>query len=268
MRALRFLLIFAFWTTAMADDERPIVDDRGEKRDGRTHRDLPTLWIAGDSTVKSNGAMCGWGQEIGAFFDSQKINVANHAIGGRSSRTFFTEGRWQVLLDQIQPGDFVLIQFGHNDVGPPDARSKFRGSVKGIGEETEAVEKPDGTTETVHTYGWYLREYARTAREHGATVILCSPVPHKAFDRQGDFVPDWVEWSPWVEQCAKKEKALFVDLSKLVGKKYQKWGAEKVEPLFADARTHTTPEGARLNAEILVDALKRLPGKPLRRYLR
>ncbi len=267
MKRLSLVLCLALAAGSVLADDRPIVDDRGEKKEARARRELPTLWIAGDSTVKSRGEMRGWGQEIGSYFDPKRINVVNHAIGGRSSRTFFTEGRWQAILDELQEGDFVIIQFGHNDVGPPDARSKFRGSVKGIGDETEEVEKPDGTVETVHTYGWYLREYARTAREKGATVILCSPVPHKDFDQRGDYKGDWEEWAEWVEKCAKAEDAYFVDLAKLVGKKYDRMGLKKVEKLFADARTHTNAEGAKLNAEVLAEALEKLPGKPLRRFL-
>ncbi|WP_353565326.1 rhamnogalacturonan acetylesterase [Haloferula sargassicola] len=265
MRALFGFLLLALAAPLAAADDRPIVDDRGQKKEDRARRELPTLWIAGDSTVKSNGALRGWGQEIGAFFDPAKINVVNRAIGGRSSRTFYTEGRWNEILGQIRQGDFVVIQFGHNDVGPTDARSKFRGSVKGIGDETEEVEKPDGTLETVHSYGWYLKEYARTAKAKGATVILCSPVPHKRFDRNGHYTGDWEDWARWVGACAKEEQVEFIDLAKLIGKKYERLGLEKVEPLFADKGTHTTAEGAKLNAEILVEALKKLPGKPLRR---
>src|SRR3712207_2998098 len=76
----------------------------------------PTLFLVGDSTVK-NGTkgQRGWGEEIGKYFDTTKINIVNRAIGGRSSRTFQTEGRWDKVLEELKPGDFVLIQFGHND---------------------------------------------------------------------------------------------------------------------------------------------------------
>ena len=140
---------------ARAQDDRPVVNDRDAPQEIVAANHLPTLWIAGDSTLRSNAPMRGWGQDLGAFFDPKKINVVNRAIGGRSSRTFFSEGRWQEILDRLKPGDFVIIQFGHNDVGPLDARGKFRGSIKGIGDETEKVTKPDGTTEEVHSYGWY-----------------------------------------------------------------------------------------------------------------
>lgn len=249
------------------EDDRPIVDDRKVAREKRASEKLPTLWIAGDSTVKSNSPMRGWGQDLGTFFDPKKINVVNRAIGGRSSRTFFTEGRWKEIEDSLKSGDFVIIQFGHNDVGPLDERGKFRGSVKGIGEETENVEKPDGSTEVVHSYGWYLRQMAEGARKKQAKVILCSPVPHKKFDRNGKFVQDWAEWRDWVKDCAKSEHAAFLDLANLIGKAYAKLDPSVIEGYFADKGTHNSAEGAMFNAEIVVSGLRAIQTAPLDSYL-
>jgi rhamnogalacturonan acetylesterase len=249
------------------EDERPVVDDRGAARENAAAAKLPTLWIAGDSTVKSNNPMRGWGQELGAFFDPAKINVVNRAIGGRSSRTFFTEGRWKEIEDALKPGDFVLIQFGHNDVGPLDERGKFRGSVKGIGEDTETVAKPDGSSETVHSFGWYLRQMAAGARAKGAKVILCSPIPHKKFDRNGKFVQDWAEWRGWAESCAKSERAAFIDLADLIGRAYAKLEPATVESYFADKGTHTNAEGAVFNARMVVAGLRAIPTAPLDSFL-
>jgi lysophospholipase L1-like esterase len=260
------VLLSAVFTVA-AEDERPVVSDRDVPRETAASEKLPTLWIAGDSTLRSNAPMRGWGQDLGAFFDPKKINVVNRAIGGRSSRTFFTEGKWQEILDRIKPGDFVIIQFGHNDVGPLDERGKFRGSVKGIGEETEKVTKPDGSVEEVRSYGWYLREMARSAREKKAKVILCSPVPHKKFDSQGQFVQDWVEYRGWVEACAKAERAAFLDLAALIGKAYAELGPSVVEGYFADKGTHTSAAGALFNAKTVVSGLRAIPTAPLDPYL-
>ena len=179
-----------------AEDDRPVIDDSQVKKEVPASA-LPTLWIAGDSTVKNQGAMRGWGQDIATLLDTTKIQVVNRAIGGRSSRTFFNEGRWDDMLKTMKAGDIVLVQFGHNDVGALDERGKFRGSVKGIGDETQEVKKPDGSVETVHSYGWYLKHFARTAKAKGATVVLCSPVTHKKFDREGKFVRDLEQWGGW-----------------------------------------------------------------------
>lgn len=249
-----------------AEDVRPIENDGPKEK--AISNNLPTLWIAGDSTVKSNAPMRGWGQVLGSFFDPAKINVANRAIGGRSARTFFTEGRWKEILDVIKPGDFVIIQFGHNDVGPLDERGKFRGSVKGIGEEIEKVTKPDGSIEEVRSYGWYLREMVRSAREKNAKVILCSPIPHKKFNREGKFVRDWAEFRGWVEATAKTERAAYVDLAEIIASEYDKLPQSTVECYFADKGTHTNAEGALFNAKAVIIGLHGIPTAPLDQYLK
>ncbi len=79
----------------------------------------PTIYVIGDSTA-SNANHRGWADPFADYFDGSKVNVVNRARAGRSSRTFVTEGLWDKVRDQLQPGDYVLIQFGHNDGGPPD----------------------------------------------------------------------------------------------------------------------------------------------------
>lgn len=226
----------------------------------------PTLWIVGDSTVRNgrNGQV-GWGEVIGQYFND-KITVQNHAMAGRSSRTFRNEGRWQTVLDQIQKGDFVLAQFGHNDVGPIDERGKFRGSIYGAGEKTETVKKPDGSEEEVHTFGWYLRQYASEAKAKGATVVILTPIPHKGW--QGSRLnDDFVDHRKWAKDAAQKGGALFVDLTEIVTEVYNKEGPQKVETYFADPRTHTSKEGAEVNARCVIAGLKGLPGQPFKSYL-
>ena len=268
---LTFLLsVFNLVCVRAAEDERPVVNDSGVALAQPASGTIPTLWIAGDSTVNINGGatpMRGWGQELDQFFDKSKINYVNRAIGGRSSRTFYTEGRWQKILDEVKPGDWVIIQFGHNDVGRPDASSKFRGSVKGIGDETETVTKPDGTTEIVQTFGWYLKTYVRTARAKGANVILCSPIPHKKFDAAGKPQRDWAQWREWIAACAQAEGATYVDLAELISRGYDRLTQPEIEAFFADKGTHTTPAGALFNARTLLSGLRQLPGDPFAPYL-
>ena len=84
----------------------------------------------------SNGQW-GWGSLIHTHFDTSRIHIDNQAIGGRSSRTFLTEGRWDKILTTLKPGDYVMMQFGHNDSGPINDTIRARGSIKGIGNETE-----------------------------------------------------------------------------------------------------------------------------------
>ena len=117
----------------------------------------------------------GWGQELAQFFDLSKINVVNRAIGGRSSRTFQYEGRWDMVLAEMKKGDFVIIQFGHNDVGKyDDPAAKDRPALHGEDEATAEVTRLDGKKETVHTFGWYMRKYGNDAKEKGALVNAAS----------------------------------------------------------------------------------------------
>src|SRR6187399_2559644 len=149
-QTLLFTLLFSlsFTTAQVKDDARPVVDDSKTTPSQIRDPKLPTLWIVGDSTLNSNAPLRGWGQELAQFFDLTKINVVNRAIGGRSSRTFQNEGRWEKVLAEMRKGDFVLIQFGHNDVGKyDDPAAKERPSLQGEGEETVEVTKLNGTKE-------------------------------------------------------------------------------------------------------------------------
>lgn len=273
LKALRTPVVMAALSAAgqavpAAEDERPVVDASKVAGEKPRNPALPSLFLVGDSTVKSGGAngAVGWGERITPHFDTDKINVVNHAIGGRSSRTFFTEGRWDKVLAQLKPGDFVAIQFGHNDGGRiGDPAAKNRASAPGTGPETVEDTRPDGAREQVHTFGWYMAHYVADARAKGATVILLSPVPHRDVWEQGR---DFASYAQWDEEVARKGGALFADLTMVVGDAYRKAGAATVNGYFADARTHTNDAGAQFNAARVVDAFKALPGNPLASYLK
>jgi lysophospholipase L1-like esterase len=267
--ALRLLAVALIAVTGIlraAEDERPVVDASKVAAEKIANAALPTLHIVGDSTVKSGGVngMVGWGERIKTFFDADKINVINHAIGGRSARTYFTEGRWQKVADVIKPGDFVIIQFGHNDQGRiGDPANKNRADGKGIGDETVEDTKPDGTKELVHTFGWYMAKFASEAKAKGAPVILCSPIPHK---QRWETGRDFEALAGWDKDVAQKNGALYFDLTMVVTDAYKREGAEKVATYFADKGTHTTDEGAQFNAARVVAGLKSLPGDPLEKF--
>ena len=131
---------------------------------------LPTLFLIGDSTVRTgrlgNGenGQWGWGAPIADFFDQTRINVENRAMGGTSSRTYRTLGLWDEVLADIKPGDFVIMQFGHNDGGALNDDRRARGTIKGAGDETEEIDNLlTGKHEVVHTYGWYIKKYITDA---------------------------------------------------------------------------------------------------------
>jgi lysophospholipase L1-like esterase len=241
----------------------------GSAQDAGANAKPPTLFVIGDSTVR-NGAgdgankQWGWGEPIAVYFDPTKITVLNRARGGRSSRTFMTEGLWDQVVSAMKPGDFVLIQFGHNDGGAINDASRARGAIKGVGEEVEEIDNIlTNKHEVVHTYGWYLRKYVTDARAKGATPVICSPVPRKIW-KEERISRD--QYARWAEEVAKAEKVGFIDLNEIIARQYEAMGAEKVEPLFADERTHTTLAGAELNAASVISGLKALKPDPLASY--
>lgn len=235
---------------------------------------LPTLFLIGDSTVRNgqgdgNNGQWGWGEPLVALFDATKINVVNRAVGGLSSRTFLTLGHWEKALALMKTGDFVIMQFGHNDNGalndepPPPLRA--RGTIRGTGDE--AVEIDNVMTkkhEVVHTYGWYLRRFIADARERGVTPIVASLVPRKSWT---DGHINRAPYAIWAADVAKATKTAFIPLNEIVAVRYEALGADAVEKFFADANTHQTLAGAELNAASVVAGLKALPGAPLDSYL-
>ncbi len=249
------------------DDARPVVDDSKAKVETAVNLKLPTLFIIGDSTLRSDAPLRGWGQEMTQFFDPKKINVINRAIGGRSSRTFQYEGRWDKVLAELKPGDFVLIQFGHNDVGKyDDPAAKDRGSIHSEGEETAEVTRLDGKKETVHTFGWYLRKYGNDVKAKGATAIFCSMVPHKDWNDGKIIRKESETFVKWTENAARETGAAYINLNESIALEFEKLGQEKVEPLFGDKRTHSTPAGALFNAQRVVAGLRALKKPSLKKY--
>ena len=234
----------------------------------------PTLFLIGDSTVKcgsgnGEGGMFGWGQVLDAHFDLDRIDIKNHAIGGRSSRTFLTEGRWDAVRDELQPGDFVLMQFGHNDGGEMFEGNRPRASIKGNGDDTqEGVVAQTGKRETVHSYGWYLRKYAREARERGATPIVLSLIPRDIW-HEGRVARADQHHGKWAAEAAAQVGAIFVDLNDLVAHRYEADGRDvvHVEYFTPTDHTHTSRRGAEVNAECVVTGvIDRVP--TLAAYLR
>ena len=233
--------------------------------------ELPSLFLIGDSTVRNgrgDGAngQWGWGDPLVNLFDPSRMNVVNRAVGGLSSRTYLTMGHWHQVLSMLKPGDFVIMQFGHNDGGPLDDASRARGTIKGTGDETREIDNPiTKQHEVVHTYGWYLRKFISDTRARGATPIVCSPIPRKIW-KDGKIAPD--PYAGWAADVAASEAVGFIDLHRRIALRYEEIGPEKVEPLFGDEHTHTSRAGAELNAQIVVEGLRALEGHPLDRFLR
>ena len=223
---------------------------------------LPTVFVVGDSTAR-NQANLGWGDHLAPYFEATRINVANRAMAGRSSRTYIREGRWDKVLAEMKAGDYVLIQLGHNDGGGP------RGSLKGLGEETSDIAQPDGTIETVHTYGWYLRKYIADTRAKHATPILLTLTIRNIWTSGADGklrIERDMGYDGYIQQLAAEQHLLFVDMASIEADRLEAGGPEKAALLFPKDHTHTSAEGAELNAQSVVQAL-RATQSPLERYL-
>ena len=236
-------------------------------------KDKPVFYIIGDSTVRNgNGTganqQWGWGSFIADYFDTTKILIQNHAIGGRSSRTFLTEGRWDKIMSNLEKGDYVIMQFGHNDGGALDDTARARGTIRGIGEESKEIFNPKtNKQETVYTYGWYMRKYIRDAKAKGAIPIVCSPIPRNQW-KEGKVVRSKDSYSGWAQQVAKEEGAYFINLNDTVSVKYEELGADSVKSFFPGDHTHTNKEGAQLNAQIVASNLKTLGLADLKKYMK
>jgi rhamnogalacturonan acetylesterase len=224
---------------------------------------LPTVFIVGDSTAR-NQADLGWGDHLAHYFDTTRINVANRARAGRSSRTFINEGSWDKVLAEIKPGDYVLLQMGHNDGGDLGG-TKPRGSLKGLGNETKDITLPDGHTETVHTYGWYMHKYIADTRAKQATPILLSLTVRNIW-KDGKIERD-MGYDAEIKQLAADEHVAFVDMATAEADRLQAIGPEKTALLFPIDHTHTSAEGAELNAQSVTIALRNA-NSPLAAYLK
>jgi rhamnogalacturonan acetylesterase len=232
----------------------------------------PTLYIIGDSTVKNGDGTgkdkyWGWGSFMASRFDTVRIHVQNLAIGGRSSRTFITDGRWDRILQQLQPGDFVIMQFGHNDAGPLDDTARARGTIKGIGEDSVTIYNPiRKMNEVVHSYGWYMRKYINDTKAKGAVPIVCSPVPRNNF-KAGKTERVNESYGKWASAVASANGAFFIPLNDLIADRYDALGADSVKHFFPGDHTHPNKEGSELNADMVVKGIKDLRKCKLKKYL-
>ena len=195
----------------------------------------PVVFITGDSTVKNadkdENGMWGWGAVANTIFDETKIDIVNAAMAGRSCRSYLNEGRWEKVYNSLKPGDFVLIQFGHNDIGAID-KPKYRAAIASAADTChvyrmqaakEDLSKQNvidqklksnaqvGSYEVVYSFGWYLKKFIQDVREKGATPILVSLTPRNEWtdgkiERRNDT------YGKWYREVAKETGVEFVDL--------------------------------------------------------
>lgn len=236
----------------------------------------PTIFTIGDSTVKhgrGNGASgrFGWGEAIGEYFDQSQVNFENHAVGGTSSRTFRDKGFWDAVLEKLKPGDYVLMQFGHNDSSPINDDSRARGTIKGVGSETEDIDNMlTKKHETVHTYGWYMTQFIKETKAKGAIPIIMSPIPRNSWNKEGKINRNNKNsYGQWAKEIAQNEKILFIDLNAKMCDVLDVVGNEAVvnNYFWKWDSTHTMAKGAGLAAEKVVEGIKENKKCKLNNYL-
>ena len=235
----------------------------------------PVVFIIGDSTVKNgkddgSNNQWGWGHFFSDMVDTTKVSVENHALGGRSSRTYITEGLWANVLSAVKPGDYVLVQFGHNDSGSLNV-GRARASLKGNGDnDTTVVMESTGKAEKVQSFGWYMRKYAKDVKAKKATPILLSHIPRNMFTTKDSVavIRNSDGFGLWTKQAAAMEHVPYIDLNKLAADKLDKMGKDAIQKLYYGDHTHTSKAGAILNAQTVAEGLRSLKNCKLKNALK
>lgn len=235
-------------------------------------KEKPVIYIIGDSTVQNsdgNGrnAYWGWGSLIYPYFDTSLISIRNHAKSGTSTRTFILDGRWDRIMATLKKGDFVIMQFGHNDHAGVDDTIKQKGSLLGIGDSTrEIISIRTHQPETVHTYGWYLKKFITEAQLKGAVPVVCSLVPRNRWDH-GQVVIE-AHYPKWAAEVARATGAYYINLNRIIAAHWVSLGRDSVNHFFPGDGTHTNINGAELNAASVVEGLRSLRDCPIQRYMK
>ena len=216
-------------------------------------KDHVMIYMIGDSTMADkpteDNPEHGWGQIFPSFFDST-VTVENHAMNGRSTRSFLAENRWEPILNKLKPGDYVFIQFGHNDEKP---------------EKVDRYTPPDD-------YRKNLTKFVTETRDKGATPILCTPIVRRRFDKEGKFYDEHGVYPDIVREVARTRNVPLIDMHRKSwdiisrlgpdsSKKVYIWiepGQYRSLPQGRRDDTHFSLYGATTMAEIAVDGVREL----------
>ena len=211
-----------------------------------------TVFLAGDSTMapkqQNKRPETGWGEHLQKHFDEKRVRIDNHAMNGRSTRTFISEGRWQALIDKVKAGDYVLIQFGHNDQSP---------------QKVNAYTPPDD-------FRANLARFVAEVRAKRATPLLLTPVMRRRFDKEGKFYDVHGEYPDLTRRVAAEQKVTLIDMHRMSEKVLVKYGPEESRKLFlqlkagenpnypqgVDDNTHFSPLGADIMAGLAAEAFR------------
>ena len=246
--------------------------------DQKREKGKPMVFLCGDSTGKNEDkkpdGMWGWGSQGYTVFDAKKCVFQNQAKAGRSTRTYLDEERWEEVYNSLEPGDYVLIQFGHNDIGGID-KQKERGVIATDKDTCHVYHmESNGKYKVIYSFGWYIRKMVRDAQEKGATPIILSFTPRNEWHQgkgevRGTFYPvnekankEYIErrndkYIPaWDKAIAEECGVAFVDVHNITADALDKLGKEKAAAYFNHDHTHTSLKGAQLNAQSVAKGLK------------
>tara|TARA_R110002020_G_scaffold296658_1_gene512323 strand:- start:117444 stop:118220 length:777 start_codon:yes stop_codon:yes gene_type:complete len=217
-------------------------------------QEKPTLYLIGDSTMADKkdpdqNPEHGWGQMLPQLL-TDEIRVENHAVNGRSSKSFITEGKWEAVLNKLKKGDYVFIQFGHND---------------------EKIQDSTRFTNPFTQYGYNLERFVNETRSKGATPVLLSSIVRRNFNEYGVLVDTHGDYPLVVRLVAKDLDVSFVDLQWLTERLEIKYGPEAskslhlhlkpgenaYEPHGRDDDTHLSQLGATLVASLALQEINR-----------
>ncbi len=212
-----------------------------------------TIFLAGDSTMAAKAPErrpeTGWGEMLGQHFKAGKVVIENRAMNGRSTKTFISEGRWQKIVDDVKKGDYVFIQFGHND------SSKDKG---------ERYTPPED-------YKNNLIKFVVEISAKGGEPVLFTPVMRRRFDQEGKFYDTHGEYPGIVRTVAHDYKVPLIDMHRSSEALIRKNGVENSRKLFLqlkpgenanypngiDDNTHFSPFGAEEMAKLVVVEIQR-----------
>lgn len=202
--------------------------------------DKANIWLIGDSTMAAKKAErfpeSGWGVELSDYVTEKSI-IHNHAASGRSTKSFVDEGRWKIVKDSLKKGDYVVIEFGHND------------------EKTEDKLHTDAQT----SFKDNLRNFVRETRAKGCTPIICSSIVRRKFDESGNLVDTHGGYIAAADEVAQETKTIYIDMEKLTRQLVIKLGPEKSKELFNYGKkddTHLNHYGAKIVAGLFVQEIK------------
>ena len=201
--------------------------------------DVPTIYLAGDSTVTDQPTepAASWGQMLPRFF-SADVAVANHAESGETLKSFLTELRLDKVLSTLRAGDWLLIQFGHND---------------------QKAQWPQTYVEAATTYRSYLRAYIAEAKRRGATPILITSPERRNFDSTGHIVESHGDYPEAVRAVAREDHIALIDLHRMSKAFYEALGEQRAPLAFNDEgrdRTHHNNYGAYELARMVVEGIR------------